>query len=370
MKPLTDIPDAPVHETDRAGFMVLLQKDYVARIDGKRHWLDYHFQSPSVFGLQLLTALAECEMGSPGLGFLLLADLAATPYAKGEPGKAGFQQLLQKLAEVVALRVLVTFEWPEGTTIRHEPAHPVNGKRPELAVDTPERLYLFEVKCPSLIDHQWARYRNPRQVPSRSAVSDLIRAENLGAPKDAVTWPRDNVLKDFLASAQEKFSGFNPDKPTHGALIVVWDHHMYEAVSPLINDQSGLLTEASFLKDAQGTRVPFSAVDTVIVLNHLTVLSGGAQETGTLHRADPFAIDAGAGSPNVWFRNIGGQALDEALLRAFDAVNGVDLASFAADYAPQEMIMWLDMAKTRGQVAARRWKRSLFGETCPAALGG
>ena len=221
---------------------------------------------------------------------------------------------------------------------RHEPANPNTGRRPELAVELEERLYLFEVKCPSLVDHQAARATNARQIPARSAVGDAMRAKQ--NPNDPVTWPRDNVLKDFLESTDAKFSGFSA-KETIGVLVVFWDAYVYEPISALIDPQSGLLTEQSFFQ-ANGVRVPFDAVDGVVVMNHLAVLHAGAQEQGHAHRPGYFRLDhVEGGLPNVWCQNIGGTRLDAFLMQALDAIPVEDAEP--PEYRPHEFVAWINL---------------------------
>jgi hypothetical protein len=317
---------------------------YHAAFGSRTHWLTYHLRKGGIteFGQALLEALVSCEAHLPWLGEQLVDELIATDYkpTARDPNawKAGFQQLLQKFAEILVLRVLLEAPWPQGAQFRHEPANPTTGRRPELAVEFTDRVYLFEVKCPSLIAHQKARGENARQVPSRSALGDALRVNpDLNNP---ITWPRDNVLKDFLDSANSKFTGFS-DKEIFGVLIVIWDAYVYEPISALISPMSGLLTGHSF-HQANGVRVPFGAVDGVIVLNHLAVLHAGAQEQGYSHRRRYFRIDHGDGNlPNVWCQNIGGKVLEKFLMTALDAIPVED--ADPTEYRPQEYIMWVSL---------------------------
>lgn len=322
----------------------MLADRYRAGVDGRSHWLTYHLHKGRVteFGEALIQALASCEYRLPGLGERLVDELINTGYTPTaqDPAawRAGFQQLLQKFAEILVLRVLLETPWPAGAIFWHEPANPNTGRRPELAVDLEERVYLFEVKCPSLVDHQAARGANPRQIPARSVLGDSFRANP--DPNEPVTWPRDNVLKDFLESADDKFSGFSA-KETIGVLIVVWDAYVYEPISALTYPRSGLLTEHSFYK-VKGMRVPFDAVDGVIIMNHLAVLHAGAQEQGHAHRPGYFRLDhVDGGLPNVWCQNIGGTQLDAFLMEALDAIPVEDAEP--VEYQSHEFIMWINL---------------------------
>ncbi|MBY3195169.1 hypothetical protein [Rhizobium laguerreae] len=331
-------------DLDMLAIVETLAERYRTGVGGRTHWLTYHLKKGHVteFGEALIEALASCESRLPQLGERLVDDLINTGYTPTaqDPAawRAGFQQLLQKFAEILVLRVLLEAPWPEGVQFRHEPANPTTGRRPELAVEFEERVYLFEVKCPSLVDHQAARGANARQIPARSALGDALRASP--DPNDPVTWPRDNVLKDFLESAEGKFSGFS-DKKTIGVLVVIWDAYVYEPISALNYHRSGLLTEHSF-HQVNGVRVPFDAVDGVIVMNHLAVLHAGAQEQGHAHRPGYFRLDhVDGGLPNVWCQNLGGKQLDAFVMSALDAIPAED--ADPAEYRPHEYIMWINL---------------------------
>jgi hypothetical protein len=327
-----------------SGISEMLAERYRAGVGGGTHWLTYHLHKGGLteFGEALICALASCEYRLPGLGERLvdeLIDTGYTPSARDPTAwRAGFQQLLQKFAEILALRVLLEAPWPEGAQFLHEPANPTTGRRPEIAVELEERVYLFEVKCPSLVEHQAARGANPRQIPVRSVLGDTLRANP--DPNEPVTLPRDNVLKDFLESANDKFSGFSA-KETIGVLVVFWDAYVYEPISALNYPRSGLLTEHSFYQ-VSGVRVPFEAVDGVIIMNHLSVLHAGAQEQGHAHRSGYFRLDhVDGGLPNVWCQNIGGTQLDAFLMEALDAIPVEDAES--VEYQPHEFIMWINL---------------------------
>lgn len=333
-----------VADQDLSGISETLADRYRTGVGGRTHWLTYHLNKGSVteFGEALVCALACCEYRLPGLGERLvdeLIDTGYTPTAQDPVAwRAGFQQLLQKFAEILVLRVLLEAPWPAGAQFQHEPANPTTGRRPELAVELEERVYLFEVKCPSLVDHQAARGANQRQIPARSELGDTLRANP--DPNEPVTWPRDNVLKDFLESADDKFSGFSA-KETIGVLVVFWDAYVYEPISALNYPQSGLLTEHSFYQ-VNGARVPFGSVDGVIIMNHLAVLHAGAQEQGHAHRPGYFRLDhVDGGLPNVWCQNIGGKKLDAFLMEALDAIPVEDAEE--VEYKPHEFIMWINL---------------------------
>tara|TARA_R110000787_G_scaffold286432_1_gene404936 strand:- start:12529 stop:13524 length:996 start_codon:yes stop_codon:yes gene_type:complete len=328
-------PDEPEPTDFAARYQVLT--------NGARQWLSYHFVEGRItrFGRQLQGALAACDAKLPGAGERFVHELADVRYVptRDDPDKwrKGYEQLVQKLAEILVTRIILDAAWPAGTTFQIEPANPVTGSRPDLVVDTPNRQWLFEVKCPSFIDHQERRAERGHQMPVRGPIGAVpgIRAE--------ATLPRDNTLKDFLASADTKFRDFSA-KPRTGILFVLWDSYIFEATSALRHEDAGLLTANSWLHNANG-RVPFDAVDGVVVLNHLDILKLAPQEQ-PIRRDDPFTIGGEGQPPNVWCPNLGRGDLDPLVAGIFDAAPVGDLV--AADYMPKDYVMWLDLDRDRG----------------------
>ncbi|MCH8855088.1 MAG: hypothetical protein IIA03_02315 [Proteobacteria bacterium] len=128
------------------------------------HWFSYHFSMlpPHPLGRSVIDACADCETKLPGLGFQFIKDIAAI--CGKERHEPHYDQLVQKLAELLVLRQLLVLDWPAGTTFQHEPAVSAKGKRPELRVVTPGRSFLFEVKAPSLLEHTRSRQTNAFQL--------------------------------------------------------------------------------------------------------------------------------------------------------------------------------------------------------------
>jgi hypothetical protein len=160
--PLSRSRRFPVAEKVNPETWVCLLKQAVLTIGGAEqwHWFTYHFSKlpPHPMARSVIDASAECEKQIPGLGFQFIQDIASI--CGKEKHEPHYEQLLQKLSEVLVLRQLLNLEWPEGTTFQHEPAASATGKRPELRVVTPERGFLFEVKTPSLLEHTRARRIN------------------------------------------------------------------------------------------------------------------------------------------------------------------------------------------------------------------
>lgn len=333
----------------------------------KPGWLSYHLGRLTPFGQHLLAALVDCEERVPQLGYRFVKELHAVKYVPTalDPAawKARFEELVQKFAEILVARALCTIDWPAGTVIEFEPLNKSNGKRPEFSVRTPERLWLFEVKCPSFIAHQQNRAVNPHQLPIRGFMRDAPHMAG-----ETVTLPRDNTIKDFLVSAQQKFAGFDTVDVT-GILVIVWDLNMYEAISVLMHPQAGLLTENSWFKVNDAT-VTFPEVDGVIVLNRLEQLKQGAQER--IDHIDPFELGGPDALPSTWCPNLGVNDLDAKIAAGFDAFRH-EGAGIAADYSIMDYVMWFEPPSAMARRTAREHRRRqvigmLMGGTSPLAL--
>lgn len=316
-----------------------------------RAWLSYHFGLLTPFGQHLLAALVDCELRVPQLGYRLIKELHAVKYVPSAVDaaawKARFEELIQKLAEILVARALCTIEWPYGTVIEFEPINRSNGKRPEFSVRTPERLWLFEVKCPSFITHQENRSNNPHQLPIRGFLRDAPHMAG-----ETVTLPRDNTIKDFLLSAQQKFSGFDEGDVT-GIVVVVWDLNMYEAISVLMHPQAGLLTENSWFK-VDNVKVSFPDVAGVIVLNRLEQLKQGSQER--IDHIDPFMLGGADALPNTWCPNIGVGDLDPVVAAGFDAFH-FEGTAIGAEYSVTDYVMWFESPSAMARRMARERRR-------------
>lgn len=334
---------------------------------GRREWLSVHFAAGAVtaFGARLLEALAVIDARQPGAGIRFVEELAVIRYVPTDDDpaawRAGFEQLVQKLGEILVARTLFEAHWPEGTRFVLEPTNPVTGAKPEILIDTPAHQWLFEVKCPAFIDYQDRRAANGRQLPVRGLLGDVP------GMRDGTTLPRDNVLKDFLVSAERKFRDFS-DKPRTGLLVVLWDGYIFEITSALSHAEAGLLTAKSWHRH-DGTPVAFDAVEGVIVLNHLEVIKVAAQEKWEARQDDPFRIETVGQPPNVWCPNLGRGALDPDIAQLFNA-HSLDEVALAADYAPQDFVMWIDpAAAAREHRRAKRKRRLLSGTSTRTAPG-
>lgn len=306
------------------------------------HWLSHHLQQfppENEFADNLLSALLACENRIPALGFTLIREIAQVKFVRGDP--ASYEQLIQKLAEVLALRVALDIDWPENTIFSHEPEAP-NGKRPELYIETKNEVFIIEVKCPRLIEHKERRSKDSGQLAARFMPKEQSQEILSSMFGDKATLPKDNQIKDFLVSANEKFISFKSDKPTFGLLVLIWDNLLYEVISPLTHGVCGLLTENTWFKNSNEEPERFSSVDGVLVLNHFDVLTSSTRGEAKLHRADTFNLDRRETAyTNIWCQNSVGKEIPTYFLEAFDATPQDHVEGIITELSAVEMVMWL-----------------------------
>jgi hypothetical protein len=174
-------------------------------------------------------------------------------------------------------------------------------------------------------------------APDRTIVLDSFRET------EDITLPKDNPIKDFLISSNEKFKEFKKNRKNfYGILIIVWDDHIYEPISSLVHKESGLLTKNSFAKE-NGEPLKFPNIDAVIIIRHLHQfkLSAGDQELidGKVDMMD--YGEKGEFPFKVIIPVPGGQILPNKITEAFQAIDFREASGLGAEYRPQEYILWL-----------------------------
>jgi len=314
-----------------------IAKERISTLDW--HWFQWHFQHQEVtpFVQSILEAIVDCEDKVPGLGTSFLNEICTIGGINRH--LPHYDQILQKLSEVLVLRQLLLSDWPIGTTFQHEPAVNARGKRPELKVNTPTNEYLFEVKTPSLTEHIRQRGENNLQIPGRTLPREIVENLRDGRP---ITLPRDNPVKDFLIDAEAKFAEFKAENVSTSILIIVWDDHIYEPITSLINEASGLLTPNSFHRTVENVAIEFHNIDAIVLVRHLLYFQNAAAQRPLLERRDAFDFGDENALPNVFIPLLNGADVPEAIkgfLRAFPLDH--PFIQNAAEYRPQELVIWI-----------------------------
>ena len=294
----------------------------------------------------LVDALWMLEQACTGVAEEFIGRLAPI---KGN-GESQFEALMQICAEIyVAAGAVAVADKENGQTLfNHEPRATKGGKNPEFEFRYKGTWIAVEVKTPKMLEFERQRSKNDWQLPARSEMVNAIKGEK--------TLPRDNPVKDFLASAEAKFSEYKLHRPDAWRLLaIVWTDHVQEPVSSLLSPHSGLLTANSFLKDENGNAVLFPNVDGVILYRQLHILRlSAAKELAPL---TPFVYARKAFPPKVIIANPHGRPIDDAVHEALD-LTPIEDVSMWAEYIPSELILWINTTQKtasaeNGKVEAR-----------------
>ena len=307
----------------------------------KWHWFTYHF-SHRLHGAKhpLVESFIEscllCDEKIHGFAYKMVDDIAAL--SGNEKFEPHYEQLLQKLAELLIIRQVVTFDWGTDFAIDYEPTAGSSKKNPEIVVKTKDFSVGIEVKAPSLFSHIRARKSTDLQIVSRSPYAKAFQEGK------SVTFPRDNPIKDFLISANNKFEQFKVENPAFlSLLVIVWDDHIYEPISSLIHPVAGLFTPNSFAKDSNNQPIEFKNLDSVIIVRHLHQLLSSTRDEPLIDgRRNPFdyGVD-GQFPPKVIIPAPKGQPISSVILDCFQA-KPLD-PTMGAEYIPTDFVRWLLM---------------------------
>ncbi len=155
----------------------LLIHVYGSDIFRKWHWFKYHFElhlrgESHPLSASIIRACLDCDRHIPGFAVGMMDAIAAT--SGGEKDRKQYEQLLQRLAELLVIRQVVTYRWSFPARFTWEPTAAGSNKNPELLIEGGEHRIGIEVKAPSLLEHRDRRRQNPTQVLSRSMDREEI----------------------------------------------------------------------------------------------------------------------------------------------------------------------------------------------------
>ncbi|ABE51500.1 hypothetical protein [Methanococcoides burtonii] len=311
----------------------------------KWHWFKYHFEFYSEnrehpFAKSIIDSCLVCEDFIPGYAKKFIDDISQISGIDKKTNEKQslkhYQQLFQRLAELLIIKQVVTYEWPENTKFFYEPTSGKSKKNPELVVELNKFKIGIEVKAPSLLDHIQKRNNNKIQATARNGLTDKFK-EN-----EEVTLPRDNPVKDFLISADQKYNSFKEnEKCFYGILVIVWDDFIYEPITTLTDKFSGLFTQNSFAKNSNDETLKFENVDSVIIVRHLHQFGNAAGECPLINNCMD-AMDFGSEGrslPNVYVKNPASNGVPEGILECLRAYSPDE--KMGAEYMPQDMVIWL-----------------------------
>jgi hypothetical protein len=302
------------------------------------HWLQYNF-SPGTdgalyFAPLTVRALEVVDDAMPGFAAQMVSRLERI--GGKEKDLSHYEQIVQWLAELLVIHHLAASDWPAGTTFAHEPTSGKSKKNPEIGIAVPAAGSLgIEVKCPDLSAYRSIRSGSSWQLTARSEIDPK-------SLEGGVVLPKDNPVKDFLVSANEKFAGFrSADRDFQSMLVIVWDDFINEPISALKAPSSGLLTPNSFYRDRTGAPVAYPNVDAVLVMRHQHQLRLGMANRPAADERRHF-LDyglPGAFPPHALIANPSGRALGEFWGRVLGGWALEELGGMA-EYRPSEVVLW------------------------------
>jgi hypothetical protein len=277
--------------------------------------------------------VVDLENIIPGSGKDYLDKLAAI---NGKPHETQhYDQLMQLLAELMVVHKTATFDWNDNPKFEYEPTKGSSGKNPEITVTTDSLEIGVEVKAPEFSKKHNERAEKSQQLPARSIILGTIKKED-------TMLPRDNPVKDFLISANEKFEEFKKANPDfYSVLVIVWDDFIYEPISALTSPQSGLFTENSFAKDKQDKRMTFPNVDCVIITRQLLPIKQGTRdELLAYYSQHPLDYGRAGEFPfKVYILNPESKLpIPEQVIDCFQAL--IPDPNLGAEYLPIDLINW------------------------------
>lgn len=311
----------------------------------KTHLFNYHFNEINVrinkhpFSTSIIQSCYFVEQRIEGYSKRFIDKLSSIDHKN----KEHYDQLLQHIAELIVVSHLgkkLGKEW----IFEEEPTAEGSKKNPEVSIFNGELKILVEVKSPRFHDYQSKRTNSGLQIPTRVNNGFKETIESVFGTKAAL--PRDNIVKDFLLSANEKFKFFKiADENILSVLVIVWDDFIYEPISALKNNFSGLITEQSYFRE-DGKAVKFQYIDNIILLRHMTQVKRATIDLpvtdGLKHPLD--YGERGKSLPKSLL-TINEHSQRDILFDIFECEKQEDLELFA-EYKPQDTIIWYKLDKT------------------------
>ena len=306
----------------------------------KWHYLSYHF-SPYKKGYEhflcasIVDSYTRIESVMPGYTEEFSKKLSS--FSNREKYQPHYEQIIQLLAELYVINHLATIKFPSASFL-HEPTASDSNRNPEVGIILNDKEIYVEVKCREYIPHHNDRGHTSIEVPSRmDGIKEV--AESILKNGEHIVYPRDNTIKDFLISANDKFRGFkNDSSKSITVLVIVWDDCIYEPISSLLNSSSGLLTDNSFYKNG-GEAAKFENVDAILLVRQSHHIVRATRDQfpvdGLKH-----PLDWGAKNmvlPKAYIPVNTNDKVDEYLCQILEAHNISEL-THVAEYRPQELV--------------------------------
>lgn len=311
-------------------------------VGGKWHYLKYHFSAykndaEHFLCASIVNACLTIESKIPGYVDSFANKLAAI--SGRENHLPHYEQIIQLLAELFVIKHLASVELT-GARYIHEPRAHGSAKNPEVGIVTSDKQIYVEVKCRDYVKHHNDRGAAAIAIPGRmDGIREL--ASTLLKGNEKIVYPRDNVLKDFLESANEKFRGFKAEAPdVITLLVIIWDDFIYEPITALLNEHSGLLTEKSFFLDAKGRTAKFENIDAIVLASQSHhIVAATRAKVGWDGLVDPLDWGSiGLVKPKAYIPINASEATNNFLCKIMQSQHIAELGD-SAEYRPQELIL-------------------------------
>lgn len=304
------------------------------------HYFKYHFQffKNGIFLHPLANSIAilcsDLENKKENLGKSYIKKIES--FCGREKFLPHYEQLLQTLSELMVVHKATTYDWSPDYEIIQEPTTNESKKNPEISIQIESIKIGIEVKSPEFFKKALERSSKSQQISTRTQIFETVK-------KNETMLPRDNTLKDFFQSANEKFLPFKKESEQFiGVLVVVWDDFIYEPISAIAPYARGLFSENSFVKDNKGEIEKFLGVDCVILTRHLLPIVKATRDEAIpdLYR---YPLDYGLEGEfpfkvfynNPWSK----QKINPSIYRCFQAIEPG--AHLGAEYLPSDFINWI-----------------------------
>lgn len=297
------------------------------------HWFSYQFNPHQhhFFSASIIDACYNIEAVLEGYTKQFAKKLSSiSNKPKFEPH---YEQLLQLLAELHVLNHLALTQ--KGSRFLLEPTSTDSPKNPEVGIFNEQNEMYVEVKCKEFLRYHRKRGGTALQLTAR--VNTFKEYAELEFGNSEILYPPDNVVKDFLVSANDKFSGLKKTNPQAiNVLVIVWDDYIFEPITALLYEQSGLLTPNSFFK-LNGENAKFDSISGIILVRHVHLLVDATRDEFFL----PFSWDSPVSLPKAFIPvNCSGKEA-EHIMSSFNADHIDGLSNIAADYKPLDLVHWI-----------------------------
>lgn len=303
------------------------------------HYLKYHAVNLKMVGGithpiidSLAMVLSTIDESDNGYALEIIERICSY---KGD-SKDNYDQILSIFAEVlIAYRAIHIADVVGGKKIFiREPKKSKGSKNPEFSSRTLSVGFCAEVKAPKIRKHQEGR-KSGFQFTSRSDTWMHISKEWGGN----VILPKDNPIKDYLESAEKKFIEYKKiNAEDYRLLFIVWDDYIYEPMNALLHPLSGLFTDQSFHKDADGKVINFPHIDGVFITRHLMYFQ---QVLADKRPIDPIAhaFDMNGDLPNIFVQNPHGREVPIGVVEQFNATPPHPL--LGSEYGIVDIVFWI-----------------------------